>query len=157
EMLRRLHAVVASLMYAPNCFIALYEPGREVVRFLYFADQLDDWVTDPEAEFTEANMPNSLTFALLPHGKPAHGPSARLRRQFGVPRDPLHGPDSLDWLGVPKLRDGEVAGLVVVQSYDRADVYDEGDRALLVYVAQHILTALGRRQAQTELERRVQV
>ncbi len=155
EMLRRLHAVVASLMYAPNCFIALYEPTREAVRFLYFADQMDDWATDPGAEFTEGNMPNSLTFALLRHARPVHGPSIELRRRFGVPRDPFHGPDSLDWLGVPMLRDGDVAGVVVVQSYDRSDVYDEGDRALLVYVAQHILTALDRRQAQTELERRV--
>ena len=157
EMLRRLHAVVASLMYAPNCFIVLYDRTREAVRFLYFADQLDGWVADPGLEFTETNLPNSLTFALLRHGKPEHGPSAELRRQFGVPRDPRHGPDSLDWLGVPMLRDGEVAGLVVVQSYDRTNVYDEGDRALLVYVAQHILTALDRRQAQEELERRVQV
>lgn len=155
EMLRRLHGVVASLMYAPNCFIALYEPSREAVRFLYFADQKDDWVTDPAVEFTEANMPNSLTFALLRHGRPVHGPSGELRRIFDVPPDPLHGPDSLDWLGVPMLREGEVAGVVVVQSYDRVGVYDDGDRALLVYVAQHILTALDRRQAQEELERRV--
>ncbi|WP_425504850.1 putative bifunctional diguanylate cyclase/phosphodiesterase [Pseudoxanthomonas helianthi] len=155
EMLRRLHAVVASLMYAPNCFIALFDPVRETVRFLYFADEMDGWTADPAVEFTDAHMPNSLTFALLRHGKPLHGPSAELRRRFGVPRDTSHGPDSLDWLGVPMLRDGGVAGVVVVQSYDRTNVYDEGDRALLVYVAQHILTALDRRHAQEELERRV--
>lgn len=155
EMLRRIHVVVASLMYARNCFIALYDPLREAVRFLYYADEKDPWVTDPEVEFTEQNMPNSLTFALLRDGKPMRGPSAAIRQRLGVPQDLSHGPDSLDWLGVPMLRDGRVSGVVTVQSYDRANVYDEGDRALLVYVAQHILTALDRRHAQAELERRV--
>lgn len=155
EMLRRIHAVVASLMYARNCFIALYDPVREAVRFLYYADEKDSWVTDPEAEFTEQNMPNSLTFALLRNGRPMRGPSAVIRQKLGVPQDLIHGPDSLDWLGVPMLRDGRVSGVVAVQSYDRSDVYDDEDRALLVYVAQHILTALDRRHAQAELELRV--
>ena len=31
------------------------------MRFLYFADQMDDWVTDPEVEFTEANAQGPYT------------------------------------------------------------------------------------------------
>jgi hypothetical protein len=49
-----------------------------------------------------------------------------------------------------------VRGAVVVQSYDRTTRYTEEDRALLGFVAQHILTALQRKQAQEELERRVE-
>jgi GAF domain-containing protein len=49
-----------------------------------------------------------------------------------------------------------VVGAVVVQSYDPAVRYSETDQALLGYVAQHILSALSRREAQEELERRVE-
>jgi diguanylate cyclase (GGDEF)-like protein len=43
-----------------------------------------------------------------------------------------------------------------VQSYEHRASYSDEDRALLSYVAQHILTALDRRQARNELERRVE-
>src|SRR5690606_2291577 len=49
-----------------------------------------------------------------------------------------------------------VSGAIVVQSYDRPDMYGDEERALLAFVAQHILTALDRRQAREELERRVE-
>src|SRR6185295_4300382 len=43
-----------------------------------------------------------------------------------------------------------------VQSYDQAARFSEEDRALLAFVAQHILTAMVRKQAHAELERRVE-
>src|SRR5690606_24060561 len=101
------------------------------------------------------DMPSSLTVALLQHGKPLLGPSARLRQEMGVTLDLRHGPDSADWLGVPMRRDDRVSGAIVVQSYDHPASYSDEDRALLEYVSQHILTALDRRHARVELERRV--
>ena len=101
-------------------------------------------------------MGNSLTLHLLRHGKPVRGPSRSLRSVLNAPLDEGLGPDSEDWLGVPILEDGVVRGAVVVQSYDPAVRYSESDQALLGYVAQHILSALSRREAQEELERRVE-
>jgi C4-dicarboxylate-specific signal transduction histidine kinase len=69
--------------------------------------------------------------------------------------DEGRGPDSEDWLGVPMVSNSEVVGAIVVQSYDKARRYSDSDRALLTYVAQHILTALMRRRAQEELEAQV--
>lgn len=155
EMLSRIHAVVGGLMYAENFFIVLYDEVRESVRFLYFADRLDPYVAEPETEISIDEMPNSLTVALLHHGQPLLGPSARLRRELGVQVDIRHGPDSADWLGVPMRRDDRVSGAIVVQSYDRPGMYSDEDRALLEYVAQHIQIALDRKYAQVELERRV--
>ena len=156
EMLRRIHAVVGGLMYAENCYIVLYDDLRQTLRFLYFADRHDPYVADPTETIHAADMPNSLTLALLHHGDALRGPSEALRERLGIARDPRHGPDSEDWLGVPMRRDGHVCGAVVVQSYEHQASYSDEDRALLAYVAQHILTALDRRQAREELERRVE-
>jgi diguanylate cyclase (GGDEF)-like protein len=155
DMLRRIHEVVGGLMYALNFFIVSYDDARKVIRFLYFADAIDPYLAQPDLELTIDELPNSLTVALLHAGRPLQGPSEQLRRQLGVELDTRHGPDSADWMGVPMWRDGAVSGAIVVQSYDKPGMYSDEDRALLEYVAQHIQTALDRKHAQVELERRV--
>ncbi|MFD0738604.1 EAL domain-containing protein [Lysobacter koreensis] len=156
DMLRRIHGVVAGLMSAENFYIVLYDGEHETMRFLYFADQVDSYVADPGRAIHAEEMPNSLTLALLRHGEPVLGSSNRVRQQLGVAADRNHGPDSEDWLGVPMRRDDRVCGAIVVQSYDRPDSYRDEERALLAFVAQHILTALDRHQAREELELRVE-
>ena len=154
-VLRGLHEIVGRLMYAENFYIVRYSPDSESMRFIYFADSMDPICPDPLEEIPASAMGNSLTLALLRHGRPVLGPSSRVRRELGVPRDDTLGPDSEDWLGVPMVDEGVVRGAVVVQSYDPTARYSDDDCVLLAYVAQHILTALARRDAQKELERRV--
>jgi diguanylate cyclase (GGDEF)-like protein len=156
EVLRGLHQIVGSLMYAENFYIVRFDPARQTIRFLYFADSHDPEIPDPEDELSPLEMGNSLTLALLRYGKPVRGPSRGLRAVLNAPLDEGLGPDSEDWMGVPIVEDGIVRGAVVVQSYDPAVRYGEADQALLGYVAQHILSALSRREAQEELERRVE-
>ncbi len=156
EVLARIHRVVGGLTTADNFYIVLYDDLRDTMRFLYFVDERDPWVADPDEELQVEAMPFSLTIALLRQGRPMLGPSAELRRRHGVDlSESQTGPDSADWLGVPMRRDGHVCGAIVVQSYDRPGRYSDDDRTLLEFVAQHILTALDRKQAQAELERRV--
>lgn len=156
EMLRRIHAIVGELMYAENCYIALYDHERQKIRFLYFVDKFDPYVNDPDAELDLQETESSLTLVLLRSGEQMRGPSRELRERHGIGCDDHNGPDSADWLGVPMQRDGCVVGGIVVQSYERPLVYSDDDRALLAYVAQHILTALDRHHAREQLELQVE-
>jgi hypothetical protein len=157
EMLHRIHRIVAELMYAENFYIALYDDERDSVRFIYFVDEKDMRKSDPDEEYPAARIRDSLTLAIIRHGRPAMGSPVRLRREFGLKTDiGTYGPDSADWLGVPMVAGSQVRGAVVVQSYGQAKRYSEEDRVLLAFVAQHILTALVRKQALDELERRVE-
>lgn len=155
EMLSRIHAVVGALMSAENFYIVQCDESLQWMRFLYFADVEDSFVAEPERIHSVADMPNSLTVGMLQRGSALHGPSAEVRATLGIERDMNHGPDSADWLGVPMQREGRICGAIVVQSYDRPGCYSGEERVLLEYVAQHILTALDRKHAQVELERRV--
>ena len=155
DMLHRLHAIVGELMYAENFYIVLYDAHRQRMRFLYFVDQRDPWINDPNEEISVDVGESSLTLQLLRGGVAMSGPSLELRQRHGVPYGAINGPDSADWLGVPVRREDKVVGGIVVQHYTRPDVYSEEDRALLAYVAQHILTALERREARAQLEQRV--
>ncbi len=156
DMLRRIHAIVGELMYAGNFYIVLYDEFRQKIRFLYFVDQRDPFINDPDAELDFDQADANLTVALLQGGEAMRGPSPQLQAQYRITPDPSNGPDSADWLGVPMLRDDRVVGGIVVQSYEQPSVYSDDDRALLAFVAQHILTALDRRYARGELEHRVE-
>ncbi len=156
DMLRQIHAIVGTLIYAKNFLIVLYNPERDTLRFIYFADSHDGVFPDTHVENPASELGASLTLAMMRRGHPAMGPSAKLRAEFGLQKASAFGPDSADWLGVPMLGDNGVCGAVVVQSYDQPDCYRAEDQALLAFVAQHILTALQRKQAQEELELRVE-
>ncbi len=156
DMLHGIHEIVGWLMYAENFFIALYEPERDSLRFLYFVDTVDQDTFSPSREIAASDLPNSLTLAMIRSGESQMGPSAQVRGVMGIMSDDAVGPDSEDWLGVPMIgAAAAIRGAIVVQSYLPDARYSEEDRAILIYVAQHILTALERKQAQTELESRV--
>src|SRR5690606_9099587 len=132
----------------------LYDGHRQTMRFLYFVDKLDPWVNDPGEEMPVTEEENTLTMHLVRSGEALRGPSLELRERHGIPHNEASGPDSADWLGVPMCRDEQVVGAIVVQNYERPDLYTEDDRILLAYVAQHILTAIDRHEARGQLERR---
>ncbi|HEU0307599.1 MAG TPA: EAL domain-containing protein [Lysobacter sp.] len=154
DMLRGLHRIVADLMYAENFYIALYDRERDSLRFLYFADVVDEQLPVEADEIPLSRIERGVTWHLV-HGKrPLMGNTEELGRQVSGPLR-LHGADSSDWLGVPMMRDGEVQGAVVVQSYTGERCYTTAEMSLLAFVAEHILTALERKRGRAELEQRV--
>jgi diguanylate cyclase (GGDEF)-like protein len=154
EMMRSLHSIVSSLMYAENFYIVLYDQGSDTIRFPYYVDIADTDPPLPDHTIPLQDMLHSLTWNLLQEGRPLMGSLEELQQQFGE-RFVLMGPRCEHWLGVPLQRGGEIAGGIVMQSY-RADThYSRHDLELLNYVAQHVQTALERREAHLELGRRV--
>ena len=155
EMLRGVHKIVASLMYAENFFIALYDTVADTIRFIYFADVQDDDKPPPERTFPMSHFERGLTWYVIRDGHPLIGTHAELVQQISGPLR-AHGSQSLDWLGVPMVRGSTVHGALVVQSYVERPRYTGHDQALLSFVGSHILTALERRQVREELESRVE-
>ena len=156
DMLAQIHRVVGGLMPAENFYIVQYDGQRETMRYLYFADSRDAFDPSSATEYAVDQGIHSLTAALLQHGKPLIGSPLDILHTLGIRiEEYAGGPLSEDWLGVPLLHDQKVCGAIVVQDYERPQRYGHEDRALLEYVAQHILTALDRKTARVELERRV--
>ncbi len=154
-MFEALHVTVGTLMYAENFYIALYDARRSSVRFPYYADAVDPELPYSTDEMSMAEILHGPTWYVIREGKPLMGSLDAISRQVHGPFRGM-GARCEDWLGVPLLRGNEVVGCAVVQSYDKIHRYDDEDRALLVYVAQHIQTALERRLAHVELEGRVE-
>jgi diguanylate cyclase (GGDEF)-like protein len=153
DVLRAMHEIVGSLMYAENFYIVLYDRSADSVRFTYFVDVADTDVPSNESAPLD-ELRGSLTWHLLRRGRALMGTPAELEKQIGEPLVAF-GPECVDWLGVPLVRGSDVVGGIVVQSYTESARFGEEDRALLAYVAQHILTALEHKQTLTDLERHV--
>ncbi|MGY0633525.1 EAL domain-containing protein [Luteimonas sp. A478] len=153
EVLRGIHDIVGTLMYAENFFIVLRDPAADTIEFLYFAD-----VQDPvpfRGEMPLDNFRQSYTWHVL-HGRRAlRGNAERLAQLVDGPLRAV-GTDCVDWLGVPILRDNVALGAIVVQSYTPEAGFDAEDQALLEFVASHILTALELKRSTQLLERNVE-
>lgn len=156
DMLRGIHAIIRTLMYGENFFIARLDPERRTVRFLYYADVLDTDGPDTSVEQPLDERRNTLTWHVLTGGKALRGSHEQMRTQVSGPLRPV-GPDSVDWMGVPMVRDGQVHGALVVQSYIQGIGFAEEDRILLEFVGSHVLTALERKRSKGELEERVRL
>ena len=155
EMLRGLHRIVATLMYAENFYIVLYNRLQNSLRFIYYVDTVETDLPSSDHDFPMAEMEIALTGHLIRGGKAMMGTPAELRQQVHGPLR-IAGADCVDWLGVPMMRDGHAFGGLVVQTYVEGFRFSDADKALLGFVAEHVLTALERKQGQAELERRVQ-
>ena len=154
EMLRGLHRIIAELMYAENFYIALYDRACDSLRFIYYVDSVDTEVPAVDRDFPLAEFEQRLTGYLIRDGRALMGTTDELRNQVSGPLS-IFGADSIDWLGVPMTREGQVHGALVVQTYVDGVRFSDTDKALLGFVAEHVLTALERKQGQAELERRV--
>ncbi|MGH8028323.1 MAG: GAF domain-containing protein, partial [Arenimonas sp.] len=154
DVLRGIHDIVGTLIYAENIFIVLHDAERDSLRFLYYVDTEDPPPPGDHLEMPMERLERSLTWYLLRDGKPLRGNTTLLRTQLSGPLN-IVGPESFDWLGVPMLRGGRAHGAIVVQSYREEFGYSADDTMLLEFVADHVLTALERKQGKADLELRV--
>jgi diguanylate cyclase (GGDEF)-like protein/PAS domain S-box-containing protein len=151
EFYGAVHHVVAGLMEATNFYIAEYDAERDIVTFPYFVDQFD--VVAPEGR----PVGHGLTAYVLRTGKPLLARPEEfddLKKRGEVESI---GAPSVDWLGVPLATGDRTWGVLGAQTYDESVRYTERDRDLLVFVAQHVASAVEQKRqedAVRESERR---
>ena len=139
---QQIHQNVSSLIYAPNFYIALYNEQEQALHFPYFVDTTEH--ISPSEVYPKEILQNSLTGYVFRSNEPLliHGAGmADFDQQHGVN---IYGTKPESWLGVPFKSGETVSGVVVVQSYDAEFTYGQPDLELLVFVSQHISTALER-------------
>ena len=156
RLLERLHQLVGTLMHADSFFVADYEPMANELRFLYYVDAHDPNPPQLMRRYSLSRDCNDTLIAtVIRNPLPMNGSSSQLQTRPMFTQSAEREVYSADWLAVPMLRDGHVAGAIVAQSYDEHYRFSDQEMTLLTFVAQHVLTAIDRRLAKLQLESRV--
>jgi GAF domain-containing protein/CheY-like chemotaxis protein len=151
----QIHEIVGSLMYADNFYIALYDQGRQLINFPFYRDEVDTDLPDPSDWFPfGVGEARGSTAYVLRHGRPEHWTTADLQALSQKGEIEMVGQIALEWLGAPLIADGRTVGVIAVQTYREDRRYASEDLDLLVFVAQHVGSALVRARAIEETRQR---
>ena len=136
QFYREVHTVVGSLMDATNFYIAEYDAAEDIMRFPYFVDMFD-----PAPEGRPPGR--GLTAYVLRTGEPLLTTPETFRALIDAGEVMQLGAPSVDWIGAPLKSGDRTWGVLGVQTYrDSGTRYTERERDILLFVAQHVATAI---------------
>ncbi|MDT0628089.1 EAL domain-containing protein [Alteromonas sp. W364] len=146
----KLHAILARLISAPNCFVAVLTENKDSLNFPYFSDELHEsaderplglGLTEYIIRRGEASLiDNSRILALVEEGEV----------DVTIAQNMMEHNNS--WLGSPLVIDGEVHGVIAVQTYGKLEDYTQKDLEILRFVSHHIAVAMERRRSSESLK-----
>jgi PAS domain S-box-containing protein len=135
QLYASIHAILGELMYAKNCYIALYDPATDMVSFPYFVDEKDP-------PFPPHKFRRGLTEYVLRTGEALLALPEKLDELTRCGELERAGAPSLDWMGVPLKKGGQTFGALVLQSYQPSNQYGEKEKEILTFVSQQIAAAI---------------
>ncbi|WP_448213618.1 EAL domain-containing protein [Colwellia sp. MEBiC06753] len=146
----QVHNIIGQLINAENFFIAKYDKESDTINFVYYVDQnsesnVEDFMPQKSSDLFTALVIRRKETCLLSYDE-----MYELYKQ-GQTKKPQG--DTYSWLGVPLIAEGEVIGVLVVQSYDKRVMFHQQDAELLNFVSHHVTTAIKRRE-NADYERR---
>ncbi|GGO66361.1 bifunctional diguanylate cyclase/phosphodiesterase [Bowmanella pacifica] len=139
-----LHDILARLLSAPNCYIAILDRAKSTLSFPYFSDELDQGVAPRP-------LGKGLTEFVLTTGQAELINAERsilLSEQGQLDKDISERmlDRETSWLGSPLVVDGEISGVIAVQTYEKSKGYTFKDLELLRFVSHHIAVAMERKR-----------
>lgn len=139
-----IHGIVGELMDATNFYIALHDEESDTLSFPWFVDQFD-----PKPE--KRRPGKTLTGYVLRTGEPLLATPEKFAEMQNSGTVEMVGAASLDWLGVPLKASGRTIGVLGVQTYDEHVRYGELERDILMFVSQHVASAIESRRREEAL------
>ena len=145
ELLKLIHQSIGKVVYAENCFVALHNQETGLFSFPYFVDKID---TTP----LPTSMRKSYTAHVFRTVKPLlFTPEIfdKLKEQNKVE---LVGSPPLSWIGIPLQTPSKVIGVLVLQHYEKKNVYSESDMKFLISIGSQIAMIIERKKAEEEIK-----
>ncbi len=144
ELFELIHRSLGRVLYAENCFVALHGPDTGLFSFPYFVDKFDS--SPPPSPLLK-----TCTAHVFRSGKPmliTKKVFDELAEQNAVE---LVGSPSPSWIGVPLQTPLRRIGVLVLQHYEKENVYTEQDLRFLSSIGSHVALVIERKQAEAAL------
>jgi len=149
DFYQRLHTCIGRLTFAKNFIIALATGDGNSLVFTYGSDEFDIVPTNEPIPY-DIEKP-SITGYVLKTNKGLLLYEEGIKKLINENEIYIIGTVPKAWLGVP-FGEGELRGVVVVQSYSNNYLFDAKDKQLLSFVAKHIRNAIERMKSKADLK-----
>ena len=125
SLYKKIHTIIAKLMYAGNMYIALYDKNSQELKFEYYVDVVDsDFKVGSKLKISN----KSVTAYCIKKKKPVlltRDDLINLTNKKVI--NPV-GSISETWLGVPLITQNNIIGVITIQSYDPKYVITSKDK-----------------------------
>jgi diguanylate cyclase (GGDEF)-like protein len=140
-----IHDTLSRLIGAPNCYVAILDKENQILDFPYYKDEV-------YSEIESRPMSLGLTEYIIRHGNAELIDTSRVQQLSDNNELLSNIAEKMksminSWMGSPLIIDGEICGVIAVQSYGLAKQYNLKDLEFLRFVSHHIAVALGRKQS----------
>jgi PAS domain S-box-containing protein len=152
-LLRVIHAALSKVLDAANSFVALRDPATEKFYFPFFVDRYD--AAPPPDELQD--LGRSCTSYVYRTGEAALISQTRFDQLASKGDVELVGTPCPSWLGAPLRTPAETIGVLVVQNYERDNVYTQRDLEFLSSVGGQIALAIERKRSEERAGKRSSV
>lgn len=146
ELLKLIHEALKRVVYAENCFVALYDKQSGLFNRPFYIDQ-HSTNSPPE------KLKRSCTAYVYRTGRPLLMTQDVFQTLLAANEVELVGTPSPSWLGVPLKTPTDTIGVLVVQHYEDENAYSQRDLELLSSVAGQIALAIERKRTEFALRK----
>jgi len=144
SLYRMIHEIINGIVVADNFYIAIYDPGKDLLTFPYYIDRFED--------STAPRKPGrGATEIVLRTGRPAFLTREAMAQLIHNGEMQLLGALSEWWLGVPLSVQGRVFGVMAVQSYTEGTALPEMQRDLLLALSGTAAMVIERKRSEEAL------
>ncbi|HEV7683884.1 MAG TPA: PAS domain S-box protein [Pyrinomonadaceae bacterium] len=144
ELVRLIHQSLKNVVFAENCFVALYDKQTSLFHMEFFVDQYDS-APPPSA------LSKTRTEYVFRTGQSVLMTDELFRQLIREGEIESRGTPPAAWLGIPLRTPSEVMGVLVVQHYTDREAYSAYDLEFLSSVGGQIALAIERKRAEEAL------
>ena len=141
DLLHSIHSALKEVLYAENCFVALYDGSTGMFNFPFCVDQFDPPSPPLKIE-------RSCTDFVFRTGKPMIITQAIFDQLVAAGELKLVGTPSATWIGVPLKTPKETIGVLVLQHYEDHNAYTKRDLDFLSSIGGQIAIAIERKRSE---------
>jgi diguanylate cyclase (GGDEF)-like protein len=140
-----IHDTLSRLIGAPNCYVATIDNDGQTLQFPYYKDEV-------QSQIEPRPMGLGVTEYVIRHGSAELIDATRVQQLSEAKELSIKVAESMfqkinSWIGSPLIIEGEICGVIAVQSYGKEKQYNLKDLEFLRFVSHHIAVALGRKQS----------
>ena len=145
EFIEYIRLELGKLIDTTNFFVALYDNKTETFHLPYHKDKLDSLQSFPKK--------GTISGWIVDNKKPLLANKQTLAEMASRGELELHGASSKIWLGMPLKGNGEIIGVLAIQSYEDENIVTERDKEVLELVSHQVSISIQKKQNEDDLRK----